>query len=194
MTPEEVINEFELEGQDAEIVEHILNGEDHQLDRPDGIPSTTERINTGYGKMYVTVGYRNGEPYEMALNIGSSGGFVNGFTETIAKLATVSLRHGVPPEKVADKMQGIRSPEIANDNGDRVFSIPDAAGIVLERNMSYETLGVNVRNSPTQNENSESKKAADGGRPSGQICPECGRKLELSDGTEECPEGHVSEP
>lgn len=195
MKPEDVIKEFDLDGQDAEIVKQILEGSDHELDRPDGLPSKTTRIDTGYGKMYVTVCYRDGEPYEVALNIGSSGGFINGFTETIAKLATLSLRHGVPPEKVAQKMQGIRSPKIAYDDGEKVLSIPDAAGMVLERGLDTDTPGGHVRKSTSQDENVETETvsaATDGGETSGDVCPECGSQLQIAEGCEKCPNGCVS--
>lgn len=103
-------------------------------DRPAALTGRSQRIKTGYGKLYVTINNDdNGEPFEVITNIGSSGGFTNGFTEAVARLATLSLRAGVPVDEVIDQIRGIHSPKIATDQGDTVMSIPDAIGQTLER-------------------------------------------------------------
>lgn len=103
-------------------------------DRPATLIGRSQRISTGYGKLYVTINNdTNGNPFEIITNIGNSGGFTNGFTEAVARLATLSLRAGVPAEEVFEQMQGIHSPKIGNDGGETVLSIPDAIGMALER-------------------------------------------------------------
>lgn len=109
-------------------------------DRPATLSGRSQRIKTGYGKLYVTINNdANNDPFEIITNIGNSGGFTNGFTESIARLATLALRAGVPADEVIDQLQGIHSPKLATDNGDTVMSIPDAIGICLERHQdAYE--------------------------------------------------------
>ncbi|MDL0129952.1 adenosylcobalamin-dependent ribonucleoside-diphosphate reductase [Halobacterium salinarum] len=103
--------------------------------RPDLLHGVTQRVDTGYGKLYVTIN-ENPErerPFELFANTGNSGGFTGSFTEALAKTISVALRSGVDPDEIADKLQGIRSPKVAWDKGEQVNSIPDAFGTALRR-------------------------------------------------------------
>ncbi|MFW5939724.1 MAG: adenosylcobalamin-dependent ribonucleoside-diphosphate reductase, partial [Halolamina sp.] len=55
--------------------------------RPDVLHGLTQRIDTGYGKLYVNINEdpTTGEPFELFANIGNSGGFTASFTEALAK-------------------------------------------------------------------------------------------------------------
>ena len=111
-----------------------LEHEPKVRDRPDELPSTTQRIKTGYGKIYVRVGYDdNGDPFEVFVDVGNSGTHTNAWSEAIAKLASTALRAGVDPEEVCESLLGIRMDRVEWDNGDIVYSIPDAVGIALMR-------------------------------------------------------------
>jgi len=103
--------------------------------RPDLLHGVTQRIDTGYGKLYVTINEdpERERPFELFANTGNSGGFTGSFTEALAKTISVALRSGVDPAEIADKLQGIRSPKVAWDKGEQVNSIPDAFGTALRR-------------------------------------------------------------
>ncbi|WP_336036626.1 adenosylcobalamin-dependent ribonucleoside-diphosphate reductase [Halobacterium yunchengense] len=103
--------------------------------RPDLLHGVTQRIDTGYGKLYVTINEdpERERPFELFANTGNSGGFTGSFTEALAKTISVALRSGVDPEEIADKLQGIRSPKVAWDKGEQINSIPDAFGTALRR-------------------------------------------------------------
>jgi len=103
--------------------------------RPDQLHGVTQRIDTGYGKLYVTINEdpQTGEPFELFANTGHSGGFTNSFTDALAKTISIALRSGVDPEEIVDKLQGIRSPKVAWDKGEQINSIPDAFGTALRR-------------------------------------------------------------
>ncbi|WP_232686139.1 adenosylcobalamin-dependent ribonucleoside-diphosphate reductase [Halobacterium zhouii] len=103
--------------------------------RPDLLHGVTQRVDTGYGKLYVTINEdpEAERPFELFANTGNSGGFTGSFTEALAKTISVALRSGVDPEEIADKLQGIRSPKVAWDKGEQVNSIPDAFGTALRR-------------------------------------------------------------
>jgi ribonucleoside-diphosphate reductase alpha chain len=99
----------------------------------------TQRIDTGYGKMYVNINEdEEGNPFELFATIGNSGGFTNSFTEALAKVISYALRSGVDPREIADDLQGIRSPKVAWDKGEQINSIPDAIGTAMRRYLDGE--------------------------------------------------------
>ncbi|PSP86285.1 hypothetical protein BRC83_01060 [Halobacteriales archaeon QS_1_68_17] len=103
--------------------------------RPDVLHGVTQRIDTGYGKLYVSINEdpEAERPFELFANIGNSGGFTASFTEALAKTISTALRSGVDPEEIADELQGIRSPKVAWDKGEQIQSIPDAIGTAMRR-------------------------------------------------------------
>jgi len=107
--------------------------------RPDVLHGVTQRIDTGYGKLYVNINEdEDGRPFELFANIGNSGGFTASFTEALAKTISTALRSGVDPEEIADELQGIRSPKVAWDKGEQIQSIPDAVGTAMRRYLDGE--------------------------------------------------------
>ncbi|QLK26922.1 adenosylcobalamin-dependent ribonucleoside-diphosphate reductase [Natrinema zhouii] len=134
-----------------EDVEGLLGGDGHdgqpvQVDftekreRPDALQGVSQRIDTGYGKIYVTINEdpETGQPFELFANIGHSGGFTNSFTEALAKVISTSLRSGVDPEEIVDELCGTRSPKVAWDKGEQIQSIPDAIGTAMRRYLENE--------------------------------------------------------
>ncbi|PSP39943.1 hypothetical protein BRC71_00495 [Halobacteriales archaeon QH_7_65_31] len=103
--------------------------------RPDLLHGVTQRIDTGYGKLYVTINEdtERERPFELFATIGNSGGFTASFTEALAKTISTALRSGVAPDEIASELRGIRSPKVAWDKGEQVNSIPDAIGTALQR-------------------------------------------------------------
>ncbi|MFC6824330.1 adenosylcobalamin-dependent ribonucleoside-diphosphate reductase [Halopelagius fulvigenes] len=107
--------------------------------RPDVLYGVTQRIDTGYGKLYVNINEdERGQPFELFANIGNSGGFTASFTEALAKTISTALRTGVDPEEIASELQGIRSPKVAWDKGEQINSIPDAIGTAMRRYLDGE--------------------------------------------------------
>ncbi|WP_284009732.1 adenosylcobalamin-dependent ribonucleoside-diphosphate reductase [Haloarcula pelagica] len=108
--------------------------------RPDVLHGVTQRIDTGYGKLYVNINEdpEAERPFELFANIGNSGGFTASFTEALAKTISTALRSGVDPREIADELQGIRSPKVAWDKGEQIQSIPDAIGTALRRYLDGE--------------------------------------------------------
>ena len=108
--------------------------------RPDVLRGVTQRIETGYGKVYVTINEdaEREQPFELFANTGMSGGFTGSFTEALAKSISVALRSGVDPREVANKLSGIRSPKVAWDKGEQINSIPDAIGVAMRRYLDDE--------------------------------------------------------
>ncbi|MWV39575.1 adenosylcobalamin-dependent ribonucleoside-diphosphate reductase [Natrialba sp. INN-245] len=135
----------------SEDFEPVVGGEDsrekpvqvdftEKRERPDALQGVSQRIDTGYGKVYVTINEdpETGQPFELFANIGHSGGFTNSFTEALAKVISTSLRSGVDPEEIVDELCGTRSPKVAWDKGEQIQSIPDAIGTAMRRYLADE--------------------------------------------------------
>ncbi|WP_049904137.1 adenosylcobalamin-dependent ribonucleoside-diphosphate reductase [Halococcus agarilyticus] len=107
--------------------------------RPDVLHGVTQRVDTGYGKLYVNINEDDqGRPFELFANIGHSGGFTNSFTEALAKVISTALRSGVDPDEIVDELDGTRSPKVAWDKGEQIQSIPDAIGTAMRRYLDGE--------------------------------------------------------
>jgi ribonucleoside-diphosphate reductase alpha chain len=174
--------------------------------RPDVLHGVTQRIDTGYGKLYVNINEDDdGRPFELFANIGNSGGFTASFTEALAKTISTALRSGVDPSEIASELQGIRSPKVAWDKGEQINSIPDAIGTAMRRYLDDEI----DRPYPQQQNLTELERAeadamdagpdADGGAAAtddtadllaageSPECPECGSmSLYFSEGCKTC--------
>ncbi len=106
--------------------------------RPDVVMGTTQKIETGYGSLYVTINEDDRGLFEVFAQIGRGGGYTASFTEAVARLVSLGLRSGVPVEEIIEQLEGIRSPKIAWDHGEQVYSVPDAMATALERQLSGE--------------------------------------------------------
>ncbi|MGM0389232.1 MAG: adenosylcobalamin-dependent ribonucleoside-diphosphate reductase, partial [Natrinema limicola] len=154
-------------------------------ERPDALQGVSQRIDTGYGKIYVTINEdpETGQPFELFANIGHSGGFTNSFTEALAKVISTSLRSGVDPDEIVDELCGTRSPKVAWDKGEQIQSIPDAIGTAMRRYLEGEidkpypkqqTLEESAdadRVEPAGHETDGGAAAAQGGAAAGRFAP-----------------------
>jgi ribonucleoside-diphosphate reductase alpha chain len=111
------------------------------MGRPEAIPSTTHKISTGLGNLYITVTYFMGKPFEVFASIGKSGYSTMADAEAIGRLISLALRSGIPTGEVVNQLKGIGGAEPIFTNGQLIQSIPDAIAKVLESHVGP----VNVR-------------------------------------------------
>ena len=77
--------------------------------KPRSLPSTTTKLQTEFGNLYVTVSVdEDGEPFEVFGWLGKGGSFQHGVTELACRLVSLHLRRGTPLDEVIDQMQGIQ--------------------------------------------------------------------------------------
>ena len=82
--------------------------QERTLSRPRSLPSTTTKLNTEFGNLYVTVSTdENGRPFEVFGFIGKGGSFQHGVAELVCRLISLHLRRGTPVEEIIDQCQGI---------------------------------------------------------------------------------------
>jgi ribonucleoside-diphosphate reductase alpha chain len=123
----------------------------HPQDRPDALPSTTHKISTGLGRLYITISYFNGEPFEVFCSIGKSGYSTMADAEAIGRLTSLALRSGISCDEIVSQLKGIGGSEPTFHNGSLIQSIPDAIAQVLEKHtgeVAINTQDLNVVSCP----------------------------------------------
>ncbi|MXY44719.1 MAG: hypothetical protein F4Y50_11815 [Dehalococcoidia bacterium] len=77
--------------------------------RPRSLPSTTTKLQTEFGNLYVTVSVdEDGEPFEVFGWLGKGGSFQHGVTELACRLISLHLRRGTPVDEIVEQCRGIQ--------------------------------------------------------------------------------------
>ncbi len=105
----------------------------HRRRRPAVTAGITERINTGEGKIYVTINEDEYGICEIFSTIGKAGGNAAAQSEAISRLISLALRSGVDPQEVISELKGISGPSPVWEDGELILSTPDAIGKAMER-------------------------------------------------------------
>ena len=100
--------------------------------RPLRTHGMTERIQTGCGKLYVTINSDTKGMCEVFAQMGKTGGCASSQIEAAGRLASLALRSGVNVDAIIRQLTGIRCPSPAWQNGKMVLSCPDAMARVLK--------------------------------------------------------------
>ncbi|MBT7859634.1 MAG: adenosylcobalamin-dependent ribonucleoside-diphosphate reductase [Gemmatimonadetes bacterium] len=113
----------------------------HMRPRPSVTSGVTERINTGEGKIYVTINEDEHGLCEVFSTIGKAGGNAAAQSEAISRLMSLALRSGIDPQEIVDMLKGISGPSPVWEAGELILSTPDAIGRALERYLQRRTGG-----------------------------------------------------
>ncbi len=165
--------------------------------RPDVIRGTTQKIITGYGALYITINEDDHGLFEVFAQIGRGGGYTASFTEAVARLISLCLRTGIPVDEIIDQLEGIRSPRLAWDHREQIYSVPDALAKALKRHLSgysQETLQPRVDSFEEEKEHFDDELEKEyrddthamvrqGLNPE---CPECGSSLIIEENCVKC--------
>lgn len=99
------------------------------MDRPMEIQSTTKRIKTGCGKLYLTKSL-NSELYkEVFIRLGKAGGCASCLMDGVARLISLAK---IPDEIILKAFIGIQCPHSTYDGGIEVLSCLDGIAKLLE--------------------------------------------------------------
>jgi len=101
--------------------------------RPEATTGVTHRLNTGCGKLYVTVNKDEVGFCEVFAQMGKTGGCASSQIESTGRLISLALRSGVKIDSIIKQIIGIRCPNPIWQNGRQVLSCPDAIGQVLAK-------------------------------------------------------------
>ena len=101
--------------------------------RPAETTGVTRLINTGCGKLYVTVNSDEAGFCEVFAQMGKTGGCASSQIESTGRLISLALRSGVQIESIIKQISGIRCPHSIWQNGRQVLSCPDAISQILSQ-------------------------------------------------------------
>ena len=158
----------------------------HMRPRPSVTTGVTERINTGEGKIYVTINEDEHGLCEVFSTIGKAGGNAAAQSEAISRLISLALRSGIDPQEIVDMLKGISGPTPVWEAGELILSTPDAIGRALERYLQRRTAGqlpahdlddsaVDLASEPAAVAgDSDGGGTGGGGSRTLVTCPECG--------------------
>ena len=156
----------------------FFNGVVEEFHRPNRMNAENFIVETGNGKMYVTISDDHGKPVEVFLFLGKSGQILNTFTEALGRVLSLALQSGVPISKLTKTLRGINSDspvwhkfEPTDLKPVQILSIPDGVAKLLDKYY----LGV--------------RDFSNGGS-SDQICPKCGLNMMATEGCFSCSCGY----
>ncbi|MHB9027888.1 MAG: vitamin B12-dependent ribonucleotide reductase [Candidatus Latescibacterota bacterium] len=161
--------------------------------RPPVTTGTTEKINTGCGKLYVTVNRDSEGLCEVFCQMGRSGACTSSQSEAISRLISLALRSGVNLDEIVSQLKGIRCPSPIWQNGKLILSCSDAIATALSRYQEENGDNSGAGEIPVYSnpdELSDLTKTLNGksglrGEMAG-VCPDCSGVLENAEGCLVC--------
>ncbi|MEK7651916.1 MAG: adenosylcobalamin-dependent ribonucleoside-diphosphate reductase [Patescibacteria group bacterium] len=141
------VTQIVQEGQDLlQIGDHkflvkklIQNGTKFEVvprERPIEMQGTTYKLNTPYGSLFVTINEDEHGPFEVFAQLGKAGGFFAAQSEALCRMISLSLRSGVAVEEIIKQLKGIRSTEVAFNQGEIIYSLPDGIAKTMEKHIN----------------------------------------------------------
>ena len=112
--------------------------------RPRSLQSTTTRVNTEMGSLFITVCLdEDEEPFEVFGWFGKGGSFQHGVTELACRLISLHLRRGTPLEDIIDQIGGIQEMQpffnpVPGGRSVAIMGLGDAISHVLRTHMKQE--------------------------------------------------------
>ena len=101
--------------------------------RPPVLKGTTDSQDTTEGRVYVTVNFLEGKPVEVFVIHGRAGSQQRACTEALGRLCSVALQRGISLRVLTKQLRGISSETTMGLGPNKVLSVPDAVGRVLDR-------------------------------------------------------------
>lgn len=134
-----------------------------------GLPACRFEVDTPLGSLNLFVTEQDGQPFEVFAIIGRAGSDTMAFTEAIGRILSIALRSGVPVDELARQLRGIGGARSWGFGLNRVRSVPDAIGKVLQEHyVEGHSFGI-----PSEEAHQEELPLAVPAAR-GEICPACG--------------------
>ena len=140
--------------------------------RPAVMNGNTFKLVTGCGNMYVTINEDEHGPYELFHTVGKVGPCATALLETQSRIISLCMKSGIDPKEIVGQLKGIRCSTPRLGEGGIVFSCADGVGKILEEYLT---------------ERGDVVESGDVISASCSDCPECGVKLEFTEGCVKCP-------
>jgi len=148
------------------------------LPRPVSAHGVTHRLDSGCGKIYLTVNYqpRSGEILETFITTGSDGGCLI-YTEATSRLISLAIRGGIPVDQIIEQLVSTHScpSYIAARSKGRKLSPGKSCASAIAHKLEEVLKELNSNTSATGL-----------GAVSPAVCPECGQSLARAEGCMVC--------
>jgi len=167
-------------------------------ERPEVINGSTRMVNTGCGKLYVTVNEdADGNVFELFTSMGKAGGCASSQSEALGRMISLALRSDIEKEEIVKHLKGISCHQPAWGTGGKILSCADAVAKSLENldlrthhapapaNQEAHKPGNGNGNGKNGNGNG-SKSTNDGDVMMVGACIECGGAVEHEGGCSVC--------
>lgn len=102
------------------------------IERPKRVTSVTHKVKVGCGNLYIIIGNDGGAIIEVFLRLGNAGSCQTGLLEALGRSVSIGLQHGVPIQRFIETLREIKCPSLNWDNGEQIWSCPDALAKVLK--------------------------------------------------------------
>jgi ribonucleoside-diphosphate reductase alpha chain len=175
----------------------------HKKTRPDVLTGTTRKMRSPLGDLYVTVNEdQEGRPFEVFATLGKAGGAAMADAEALGRLISLALRSGIPLTDISKQLRGISCDRAVGIGPNKVLSLPDAIGQVLELHMAEKdgiqqelpiagptsAAPVAARTGPAVDAAATQRQieAYDPGDTFMGTCPECSSDLQFAEGCVKC--------
>ena len=143
--------------------------------RPTVVNGITSVMETGCGKLYITINSDEQGPFEVFGNMGKAGGCAASQTEALARLASLAFRSGISPQHVVRQLKGISCHMPRWDpSGGKILSCADAFAKAIEQTLL-------ARDDQLSIDFSDEHDFGHAG-----ACPECGGSLVAEEGCIKC--------
>lgn len=169
-------------------------------ERPAVINGSTRMVNTGCGKLYVTVNEdANGNVFELFTSMGKAGGCASSQSQALGRMISLALRSDIEKEVIVKQLKGISCHQPAWGAGGRILSCSDAVAKALEQH--YDASAQQTVSSPVlEIKKQTSANGGNGGNGNGNgqkppvekeimmvgACIECGGTVEHEGGCAVC--------
>ncbi|MEW6625038.1 MAG: vitamin B12-dependent ribonucleotide reductase [Bacillota bacterium] len=167
--------------------------------RPKRTIGVTEQVNTGCGRMYITVNYDQEGLIETFITTGSSGG-CSGFTEGVSRLISLALRANIAPDAIIDQLTSVSCPTFlkrkASNNSLVGKSCPDIIGKILTQELQFVNDNKDIKgvikdaiselSASCEAHISKFDELSEAQLISLGICPDCKEKLRFAEGCLKC--------
>lgn len=159
------------------------------MPRPENAHGVTHRLDSGCGKIYLTVNYQpeSGEILETFITTGSDGGCLI-YTEATSRLISLAIRGGIPVQEIIEQLQSTHacpSYQLARGRGKKLSPGKSCASAIARKLIEIQAelaLHCNGRREGTA--------AGDGGVDPDQppdVCEICGLRMTRAEGCYVCP-------
>ncbi|MHA2297344.1 MAG: ribonucleotide reductase N-terminal alpha domain-containing protein [Candidatus Hodarchaeales archaeon] len=147
--------------------------------RPDMTIGATIKMNTGCGRLYITINEDEHGLCEVFASMGKSGGCAASQSEATGRLVSLALRSGLEVDAIIKQLRGIRCPSPSWGNGGgATLSCSDAISKALERYIKQRKVDVYERFRENISDKNINGKAPE--------CPDCGELVEYESGCVVC--------